>query len=180
VTPIGVQLRTSRLVLVPIGDADVAALARHWGEAAVARYLWMEQPVTLDAVARVVTTSNRDFARSSYGIWSVRDPGDDSLMGMCGLRQVEDHDWVEILFSLRQRFWRQGLGSESVFAVLDHAFHTLKLPRVVALVDVGNSALLRIARRAGMSLFITEGERTYWETTREKYLSQSARPPAPT
>lgn len=165
---------------MPIGDADVAALARHWGEAAVARYLWMDQPVTLDAVAKVVTTSNHDFGRSSYGVWSVRDPDDDTLIGMCGLRQVAGHDWVELLFSLRQRHWGRGLGTEAVFAVLEYAFRTLELPRIVALVDVGNPALVRIVRRAGMSFFTSEGERTYWETSRERYLSSSGRPPAPT
>lgn len=176
----GVQLRTSRSQLVPISDADVAALARHWGEAAVARYLWMDRPVTLEAVAQVVTTSNQDFARSGYGIWAVRDPDDDSLIGMCGLRQVEGQEWVEILFSLRQRYWGQGLGTEAVFSVLAYAFHTLRIERVVAAIDVGNRALLRVAQRVGMSFFTSVGERTYWEIARQRFLQSSSRPPPPT
>jgi RimJ/RimL family protein N-acetyltransferase len=174
------KLRTSRLLLVPIGDADVAALARHWGEQAVARYLWIAQPVTLESVAAVVTVSNRDFATSGYGVWAIRDPDDSTLIGMCGLRQVEGRSWVEILFSLRQRYWGRGLGTEAVFAVLDYAFQRLGLERVVAVVDPENPAVEKLARHAGMSFWQEDGPRRYWEAKRERFLAISKRPPPPT
>lgn len=167
-------------MLSPIGDADVAALARHWGEAAVARYLWLDQPVTLETVARVVTVSNRDFAAFAYGIWAIRDPEDGALIGMCGLRQVEQRPWVEILFSLRQRYWGRGLGTEAVFAVLEHGFQRLGLERIVAVVDPDNPAVEKLARHAHMSFLEQDGSRRYWEATRERFLAISKRPPPPT
>jgi RimJ/RimL family protein N-acetyltransferase len=176
----GVQLRTSRLLLAPIRDADVAALARHWGEPALARYLWISQPVTLESVAEVVITSERDFAAHGHGVWAVRDPADDSLMGMCGLRQVAGHPYVEILFSLRQRYWGKGLGTEAVFAVLDYAFRKLRLDRIVALVDAENTALVRLVRHAGMAFFTKDGARTYWDVTEARFNAASRRPPPPT
>lgn len=176
----GVQLGTSRLLLAPIKDADVAALARHWGEPALARYLWIEQPVTLETVAEVVITSDRDFAARGYGVWAVRDPADGSLMGMSGLRQVAGQPFVEILFSLRQRYWGKGLGTEAVFAVLDYAFGSLRLDRIVALFDAENPALVRLLTHVGMAFFTTIGSRTYWDVTRARFLAASRRPPPPT
>jgi RimJ/RimL family protein N-acetyltransferase len=99
---------------------------------------------------------------------------------MCGLRQVEQRPWVEILFSLRQRYWGRGLGTEAVFAVLEYAFQKGDLERIVAVVDPNNPAVERLARHAGMSFFLQDGARRYWEATRERFLAISERPPPPT
>jgi ribosomal-protein-alanine N-acetyltransferase len=101
-------------------------------------------------------------------------------MGMCGLRQVAGHPYVEILFSLRQRYWGKGLGTEAVFAVLDYAFRKLRLDRIVALVDAENTALVRLVRHAGMAFFTKDGARTYWDVTEARFNAASRRPPPPT
>lgn len=174
------KLRTPRLLLVPIADADVAALVRYWGEEAVARYLWLDQPVTVESVAAVVTVSDRDFDSSGHGVWAIRDPDDEGLIGMCGLRQVENRPWVELLFSLRQRYWGRGLATEAVFAVLHYAFESLGLERIVAVVPEDNLAVEKLVRAAGMSFFLEEQSRRYWEATRVRFSAISKRPPAPT
>lgn len=176
----GPRLRTERLLLEPIGDEHVAALVRHWGDEAVARYLWLERPVSIETVASIARTSNRDFRSKGYGIWALLPPDEEGLVGMCGLRQVEDRPWVEILFSLRQRHWGKGLGTEAVFAVLEYAFETLQLDRVVALVDERNEGLVRLLKRVNMAPFTKDAGNVYWEVVRARFLALSKRPPAPT
>jgi RimJ/RimL family protein N-acetyltransferase len=87
---------------------------------------------------------------------------------------------VEILFSLRQRYWGKGLGTEAVFAVLDYAFGTLDLDQIVAVIDGEHPALARLAKHAGMAFFTKDGARTFWDVTPPRFFSSSRRPPPPT
>jgi RimJ/RimL family protein N-acetyltransferase len=179
-------LTTERLELRALDDADVAGLVRHWGDAKVRRYLWDDKPVTDDMVSHIVTTSNRDFRERGYGIWAVRFAGEQDLLGMCGLRRVREGDAVEILYSLRPRYWRQGLATEAARAVLEHAFERLHLTQVVAYFDDVNVASAGVLRRLGM--VADEGAeragRGYWSIDLERFRSwrmpaPSVFPPAP-
>lgn len=167
------NLETKRLTLRPLGDTDVASLVRHWGDGEVGRYLWNDQPVTYDMVSDVVTTSDRDFRRTGYGIWAMRLRGEEMLIGMCGLRQVRDRDWTELLYSLKPRYWKQGFASEAVGAVLKYAFDGLGLDEVVASFDQENTASANVLRRHGLvSLTTVEtdtGTLEYWHVTRARY-----------
>lgn len=159
----------------------MASLVRHWGDEPVRRYLWNDQPVTLDMVNAVVTTSNEDFRSSGYGVWSIRAKSDpETLVGMCGLRKVQQTGWVEILFSLKPRFWGQGFATEAARAVLNHGLVALGVERIVASIDAENVPSLEVLGRLGMSFFSEldsrAGRRSYWSTTRERFLSSSEPP----
>lgn len=182
-------LRTARLELRPIEDEDVAALVRHWGDAQVRRYLWDDKPVTYDIVSDIVTTSNRDFKRAGYGIWAVRKQGEEALIGMCGLRDVQATHWTEILYSLRPRFWGQGFATEAARGVLHYAFEQLGLERVYASFDDVNLASAGVLRRLGMlpleepvpmgtgsSSSDEHGARHYSYLTRDRYRAWSVPP----
>lgn len=166
-------LETERLELTPLDDNDVAGLVRHWGDAEVRRYLWDDKPVTDDMVSDVVTTSNRDFGQRSYGIWAVRFVHHRELLGMCGLREVRGGGAIEILYSLRPRYWRQGLATEAARAVLNYAFEELGIAEVVAYFDDGNVASAGVLRRLGMDELPLDGRNArlagHWFTTRERF-----------
>jgi [ribosomal protein S5]-alanine N-acetyltransferase len=70
--------------------------------------------------------------------------------GRLRLRPVENGD-VELLYSLSPARWGQGLITEAATAILEYAFKTPSLPRVVAEVDEGNAASVRTALRLGMT-----------------------------
>lgn len=176
------ELQTERLTLRPLDDADVAALVRHWGDAEVRRYLWDDKPVTDEMVSAVVTTSNRDFRDAGYGIWAVCFKGEGALLGMCGLRKVQGQPHVEILFSLRPRYWRQGLATEAARAVLQYAFEELGMTEIVASFDAGNVSSGGVLQRLGMSpLPAAEqvpGKPERWRVTRDRFRSWSVPPPS--
>jgi ribosomal-protein-alanine N-acetyltransferase len=182
VTVADLQLTTRRLHLAPITDDDVASLVRHWGDEQVRRYLWNEQPVTLDMVNAVVTTSNQDFRTLGFGLWSIRAKSDlETLVGVCGLRKVQGTGWVEILFSLRPRYWGLGYATEAAQAVLRYGLMAVGLERIVASSDLDNLPSGGVLRRVGMSFYADldapGGRRHYWSTTREQF-STSSEPPS--
>ncbi|MGJ6965135.1 GNAT family N-acetyltransferase [Streptosporangium sp. G11] len=141
-------LATGRLTLRPVEDGDVEALREHWDHPLVRRHLFDDEPVLPDLVARLVEDSHRDFAERGYGLWAL--VPDSALAGVCGLRRTDDGE-VELLYSLSPARWREGLITEAATAILEYAFGTLSLPRVVAEVDEGNTASVRTALRLGMA-----------------------------
>ncbi len=177
------ELRTQRLTLRPLGDEDVAALVRHWGDEQVRRYLWDDKPVTYNMVSDIVTTSDRDFKRSQFGIWAVRLDGEDALIGMCGLREIQGSDCVEILYSLRPRFWRHGYATEAAGAVLKYAFNELGFDQIFAAFDGENVASSNVLRRVGMLPVEGDPPREsrfdYWKLSRERYCVWSVPPSVP-
>ncbi|MFF3438429.1 GNAT family N-acetyltransferase [Streptosporangium sp. NPDC002721] len=141
-------LTTGRLTLRPVGTGDIEALREHWDHPLVRRHLFDNEPVLPALVNRLVEESLRDFAERGYGLWAL--VPDSAMAGVCGLRGTPDGE-VELLYSLSPGLWGQGLVTEAATAVLEYAFATLSLPRVIAEVDGGNAASARVALRLGMT-----------------------------
>ncbi len=86
----------------------------------------------------------------------MAEPETDRLIGSCGY-----HDWshrracAEISYELDSAYWRQGLMSEALRAILDYGFATMELKTIRARVLADNSASLRLLRKFG---FIDTGE----------------------
>ncbi|MEU8384217.1 GNAT family N-acetyltransferase [Streptosporangium sp. NPDC048865] len=141
-------LTTGRLTLRPVETGDAEALCAHWDDPRVRRHLFDNAPVLPELVTRLVEDSRRDFAERGYGLWAL--VPDSAVAGVCGLRGTPDGE-VELLYSLSPDRWGEGLVTEAATAVLEYAFTTLSLPRVIAEVDEGNAASVRVALRLGMT-----------------------------
>jgi RimJ/RimL family protein N-acetyltransferase len=156
------RLRTPRLFLVPAAETDFSALARHWSDHQVRRFLWDGHPVGVGTVREVVAASERTFARAGYGMWTVRHPPHGGIVGSCGLREIAEGE-VELLYSLDPHLWGRGLATEAARAVLDYA---QRIGRVVAYTNAGNVASERVVARLGMTRCHTGGTSgvTRWHT----------------
>jgi RimJ/RimL family protein N-acetyltransferase len=163
------KLDSARLVLEPITADDVAVLVRHWSEQVVRRYLWKDAIVDDETVGELVAASDSDFAQHGYGIWALRGLDAESLIGMCGLRQLPGHAWPELLYSIRPRYWAQGLAQEAARTVLAYAFEQLPIERVVAAAEPQNQASTRVLRKLGMMPFEAIDGAPYASVTRARF-----------
>jgi RimJ/RimL family protein N-acetyltransferase len=59
---------------------------------------------------------------------------------------------VELGYDFRSDHWNQGFATEAAGAVRDFAFGSLRLPRLVSVIRVGNRASRRVAEKIGMKL----------------------------
>jgi len=137
-----------RIAFRPFAEEDVARLHAHWNEADVRRHLWDDQPVAVDTVREVGAASRASFAADGYGLWILTDAA--GFAGTCGLRATDAGD-VEVLYSIEPARWGRGLATDAARAVLDQAFGTLGLPRVLGGVDDANHASRRVLEKLGMT-----------------------------
>jgi ribosomal-protein-alanine N-acetyltransferase len=100
-----------------------------------------------------------------YGLFSVILKETGTLIGDCGLEQIESEGAAELGYDFRSDFWNQGYATEAAIAVSDYAFKILKLPQLISLIRVGNLASRRVAERVGMTLVeeFTRYDIQYWK-----------------
>lgn len=78
----------------------------------------------------------------------------EEMVGDVGLveKQVDGVDEVELVYVVHPDYWGRGYASEAARAMCGHAFDTLGLERLIALIKPGNAASMRVAEKAGFTL----------------------------
>ena len=79
----------------------------------------------------------------------IEDADDETLLGMIEAR-LQDHA-VEFAYVLRRDRWGEGLMTEALTALSDHALADPTILRVQALCDIENPASARVMEKSGMS-----------------------------
>jgi RimJ/RimL family protein N-acetyltransferase len=149
-------LATARLALTPLAGHDVDALWHIWNEPDVRRYLFDDVEVTRERTAGIVDACLA-HARAGLGLWVAREAGRDPIVGVVGLRPVEGPaqvvaglaGMVETIASFTTAVWHRGYATEALGAVVDHAFTSLGLQHLAAVVDEPNAASHRLVQRLG-------------------------------
>lgn len=142
---------TERLCLRRLALTDHAALMRVFGDAEVMRF--GDGPQSAEWVRDWLRRALESYDRRGYGPWAVIEQGSGSLVGYCGLffyPDVNGRPEVEIGYRLARGWWGRGYATEAVIAARDYAFHTLGMPRLIALIDPANAASIRVAQKASM------------------------------
>jgi ribosomal-protein-alanine N-acetyltransferase len=156
-------IRTGRLEIRPFTIADVAEVHVAYSDPDVG---WPLAPGgvsrSLDDTREVVAAILR-FHEGSEGLgpWAVVELASGSVMGDCGLFRCEDawaYGELELAYRLRKEAWGRGLATEAAAAVLRYAFEEMDAPRVVADLDAGNAASLRVLEKVGMGIVGRAGD----------------------
>lgn len=147
-----VTLRTERLVLRPMGEADTDSLFEMCSVPEVVRYT--PRPAMKE---RVEAEQMMQRIKANYGKGDAFQLGierkeDRVLLGYCGLFNFhETSRRAEIGYSLDIRYWGAGYMSEALIAFVDYAFDGLGLNRIEADIDPRNVASARSLARLGFT-----------------------------
>jgi ribosomal-protein-alanine N-acetyltransferase len=148
----GFELRTARLRLRPMEEADLPAFAAYRQDPEVARYQGWDETFSLDD-ARALFAGKEGIAVGTPGAWTqiaIEEAATGTLLGDCALHVREDDPrQAEIGFTLARGSQGKGYAAEAVAAVLDHAFGALGLHRVIAITDAKNASAARLLERVG-------------------------------
>ncbi len=147
----GVELRTERLLLRSLADADLPHLARLAGAREVAApTLLIPHPYT-DADARdFLAWAEEECRGGRAAIFAICEGGGQPLLGSIGLRIEPQHARAELGFWLGVPYWGRGYCTEAGQAVLAYAFGPLQLHRVHASVLKQNLPSRRVLQKLGM------------------------------
>ena len=100
-----------------------------------------------DALARYP-----DFDTVGYGRGSCVLKEEQRVIGLCGVKYLDDLDAVDVGYRLLPEYWGRGLATEACLASVEFGFDVLKLGRIIGLVLADNAASICVLEKVGMQL----------------------------
>ncbi len=143
-------LRTPRLSLRFMDDADADALYAIYSDPVVMRY-WSRPPMRDPAQARALVDDARAGRASGEVLSLAIEHADDATpIGTCTLFHFHRASRrAELGYALARPYWGRGLMHEALLAFVGHAFAGLDLNRLEADIDPRNVASARSLARLG-------------------------------
>jgi ribosomal-protein-alanine N-acetyltransferase len=144
-------LKTERLVLRHILPGDAGFMLALLNEPSFVRNIGDRGVRTAeDARAYIMNGPVASYERHGFGLYLVvlRDSGE--LAGICGLVKRDALDDVDIGFAFLPAHWAKGYAIESATAVRDYARDTVRLKRLIAVVQPENRPSIRVLEKLGL------------------------------
>ena len=151
-------LETERLVLRLLEPADLDDLFALYSDPEVRRY-FPEGTLTYEETKEELDWFVAgDPEHPELGLWATILKETGEFIGRCGLLPwtIDGRPEVEVAYMIARTHWGNGYGTEAARGILDHAFETLRLTRLICLIDHDNTASQRVAEKIGMA-FEREG-----------------------
>jgi RimJ/RimL family protein N-acetyltransferase len=141
------ELRTERLVMRPVRDADLDDLVALQDDPVVLRWFG---PATRDELAEWIATARKSWKERGHGRAVTFSREDGTFLGRGGLRHWPQFDEVEVGWTLTPAARGRGIATEAGRAWLDWGFRELEVPYLTAMIDPANAASAAVAERLGM------------------------------
>jgi RimJ/RimL family protein N-acetyltransferase len=146
-------LETERLTLRPFEPGDLEALYQMHSDAGVARWLRNEARTleeTRDLLERKIAGAALEEEGQWLGAAGVLRETSELVADLALYWQSEEHKQGELGFVVHPRHQGRGYATEAARPLLDFAFETLGLHRVVGTLEARNAASARVLEKLGM------------------------------
>jgi len=183
------SLKTKRLLLKPPQLSDVPSYHKHFVDYQVIRTLsskvpWPYPDDGIEQYIRNEILPTQGKSNWFWGIFLKNNPGE--IIG--GISLYQNNPTENRGFWLGRQFWGQGIMSEAVEAVMDHAFDCLGFEEMKLTNAVGNLRSRRVKERTGARFVKTVPgsfvdpdlrQQELWIITKEEWAKWKSRPEKP-
>jgi [ribosomal protein S5]-alanine N-acetyltransferase len=147
-------LRGERVLLRGYELSDAAAIHGYASDVETTRYVSFETHTSIEGAYGFLNDRIADSYRRrelTYAICLLDQP--ERAIGGAGVRTTSEvHNTMELGYVLDRAYWGQRLVPEAARLVLDHAFETTDVARIVAPIFSDNTRSRRVAEKLGMTL----------------------------
>ena len=158
------RISTDRLLLRRIDACDRNDWLSIFNSPGTLDYLIdFERTPREDIMPEIVDWAERIFRERSGIRWAITTKSQATMIGSCGFHRFDPNSRrAEIGYELHSAYWRRGIMSEAVTALLAFCFDRLCLHRVEADVTEGNLASAALLKKLGFTLEGVWRERERW------------------
>jgi ribosomal-protein-alanine N-acetyltransferase len=144
------QLDTKRLVLRRLLGTDANALFRILADDEVTRYYDDASLTDVSQAGEQIEAWKNGYLHRRCIRWGITLKDEGALIGTCGYYGI--HPWhmrASIGYELGSPFWRQGIMSEALNAIINLGFTDMNLNRIDALVMPENTPSIQLLEKIG-------------------------------
>ncbi|HYL58536.1 MAG TPA: GNAT family N-acetyltransferase [Candidatus Acidoferrales bacterium] len=146
------RLESPRLLIRRFRESDLASFMAYRNDPEVARYQSWESITRIEArkfIAQQIR--NRPGVPGRWFQFAVELKDGGALAGDCALHVMKSAPRIaELGYSFARAYQHRGFATEAARAVVDYAFETLHLNRVIATTDCRNAPSVALLERLGM------------------------------
>ena len=148
-------LRTNRFMLRQITVADAPAILTLRSDERTMQYIGKEKIASIAEARRFIHMITQALQENQGITWGIYLPGQDNQIGNLGFwRIVKEHHRAELGYMLHPDYWRQGIMSEALTAILNYGFTQMRLHSIEANVAPNNIASVKLLEKHN---FVREG-----------------------
>lgn len=144
------ELETDRLRLVEVKMEHAQGLFDNFSNPLVLQYYGMNPMTELAEAEKLVGHFKNSFLASRSTRWAMVRKEDNRFVGTIGLNNLsKGMKRAEIGFEIHPDFWRTGITSEALKAVLNYSFAEMGLHRMGAVTFLDNVASINLLEKHG-------------------------------
>lgn len=145
-------LSTDRLLLRELTFADVPEHFSLYSNLNIAEAHGSKPYTKLWESEQYIEWYKNAFVSKEAIRWGIVLQGETAVIGTVGFHELSKrHFRAEIGYELHPHYWRQGIATEAIKAVLGFGFNTMALHRIEANVDPNNQASAKLLRKVGFT-----------------------------
>ncbi|WP_435353793.1 GNAT family N-acetyltransferase [Emticicia sp. SJ17W-69] len=92
----------------------------------------------------------KSYQENGFGFYAVIEKTSGKTIGMCGLIKRDSLPDIDIGFAFLPHLISKGFGYEAASATLDYALNTLKIKRIIAIVNPDNEKSIGLIKKIGL------------------------------
>ena len=156
-------LETKRLLLRQATQDDVEALFAVFSDPKVTQFHDLDTFSNLDEASRLIKKRKKGF-ESGQGIrWAIASKQNNYLIGSCGFTWLKELNAAEVGYELKSQFWRQGIMSEALNAILQYGFSNREIQFIIAEIMLGNVASKMLLKKLNFKSQGLLKKRGFWK-----------------
>jgi RimJ/RimL family protein N-acetyltransferase len=149
-----IPLETPRLQLRPFILEDAVWLAPLYSDPDANRFLQDRETGPEQAKQLAEAVVSLDLMRGCFGHWAILDKATGEIHGWTELGKLRPwhgpSDEIALSYVLSPGSWGRGIATEAAGRLLRHAFETIGLEKVMAVIFAENAASRRVLEKLGM------------------------------
>ena len=145
-------IETNRLILRKVQKEDAEPMFRNWAsDPLVTKYLTWPTHESTAVTEMVIESWLREYEKENYYQWIIELKEQEEPIGSISVvRQNDRIAEAEIGYCIGSRWWRRGIVSEALSAVIEYLFTEVGMNRISARHDPNNPNSGGVMRKCGM------------------------------
>lgn len=147
------RIETDRLILRRYKIEDADAMYKNWAsDSEVTKFLTWQPHPSVDVSRSIIEDWLKEYSDEKYYQWAIvlKDNGNEPIGDISVVHMNEDISMVHIGYCLGRAWWRRGIMSEALKAVMDFMFDTVEVNRVESRHDPRNPNSGKVMQKCGM------------------------------